>query len=121
MRAMSDDRATVPAVATIDDLHALDLRIGTVVRCEPNTGARDPAHALWIDLGDAEPVPSSAKITDRYEPSDLVGRQVVVACGFAPIRVGGFRADVLVLGALTPGGVVLLEPSEAVDPGTSVA
>ena len=111
----------MPAVATIDDLHALELRIGTVVRCELNAGARDPAYALWIDLGGSEPVTSSAKVTDRYEPADLVGRQVVVVCGFAPMRVGGFRSEVLVLGALTPGGVVLLGPTEPVDPGSAVA
>ena len=108
-------------MATIDDLHQLELRIGTVLRCEPNTGARDPAYALWIDLGGSEPVTSSARITDRYEPTDLVGRQVVVVCGFAPMRVGGFRSEVLVLGALTSGGVVLLAPSEPVDPGSEVA
>ncbi len=108
-------------VASIDDLRSLDLRIGTVVRCEPNTGARDPAYALWIDLGDPEPVQSSAKITDRYDPSDLVGRQVVVVNGFDPIRIGGFRSDVLVLGALAADGVVLIAPDDPVAPGSEVA
>ena len=106
---------------TIDDWHALAVRVGTVVRAEPNTAARDAAFKLWIDLGSDEPVQSSAKITDRYTADDLVGTQVVVVTGFGSMRVGGFRSDVLVLGGLTPDGVVLLRPDEPVDPGTSVA
>lgn len=109
------------AKPTITDLDALDLRIATVVRAEPNLTARDPALRLWLDTGAGEPVQSSAKLTERYGPEDLVGRQVVVVCAFAPIRVGGFRSDVLVLGAITGEGVVLLAPDIEVPPGSRIA
>lgn len=109
------------APPTFADWEALDVRIGTVTRAEPNAGSRDPALALWIDLGDEGIVQSSAKITDLYAASDMVGRQVVVVCGFAPLRVGGFRSDVLVIGALTASGVVLLAPDSPVDAGSVVA
>jgi tRNA-binding protein len=109
------------AGVSLPDFHALDLRVGTVVRVEHNTGARDPALALWIDLGDGGTVQSSAKIADRYDAETLVGTQVVVVTGFPPMRIGGFRSDVLVVGALTAGGVVLLRPDIPVDPGTAVA
>jgi tRNA-binding protein len=108
--------------ATMDDWRRLDLRIGTVRRAEPNTGARDPALALWIDLGpDVGVVQSSAKITDRYTPEELVGRQVVVARGFGSLRVGGFRSDVLVLGVETASGVVLLGVDDGVADGSAVS
>lgn len=110
-----------PAVPSIDDWEALEVEVGTVVRAEPNTGARDPALRLWIDFGAQGVLQSSAKITDRYEPADVVGRQVVAVTGFEPIRVGGFRSDVLVLGAVTDDGVVLLTPDSPVEPGTGVA
>lgn len=106
---------------TIDDWNGLDVRIGTVLRAEPNDGARHPALKLWIDFGDLGELQSSAKITDHYTAEDLVGRQVVAVTGFEPMRVGGFRSDVLVLGAVTDEGVVLLGVDQAVDPGTSVA
>lgn len=106
---------------TIDDFNALSLRIGTITAAEPNRGARDPAYRLWLDFGDIGERQSSAKITDRYEPEDLVGRQVVAVTGLEPIRIGGFRSDVLVLGALGDGGVVLLAPDRLVPPGTEVA
>ena len=109
------------AQPTIADLEALRVRVGSVVRAEPNTAARDPAYKLWIDVGASQAVQSSAKITDRYTPEELVGRAVVVVTGFAPIRIGGFRSDVLVLGALTDDGVVLLRPDTDVPPGSEVA
>ena len=106
---------------TIEDFKELDLRVGTIVRAEPNTGARDPAYRLLIDFGDVGTKQSSAKITDRYTAEDLVGRQVVAVCGFDPVRVGGYRSDVLILGALDVGGVVLLAPDDEVPAGTEIA
>ncbi len=110
-----------PSPPTFADFEALDLKIGTVTRCEPNAGARDPALCLWIDFGDAGVLQSSAKLTDLYQADDLVGSQVVAVTGFAPMRVGGFRSDVLVIGALAKEGVVLLRPDRDVPPGTTVA
>ena len=105
----------------IKDFEALGLQIGTIVRCEDSVGARDPAYRLWIDLGGDGVVQSSAKLTQRYGVADLVGRQVVVVTGCAPMRVAGFRSDVLVLGALGSDGVVLLAPDDPVEPGSRVA
>jgi tRNA-binding protein len=108
--------------ASMGDLQELDLRIGTVTGAQPNTGSRDPALCLWIDLGsDRGIVQSSAKITERYSPEAIIGRQVVVVAGFEPMRIGGFRSDVLVLGALDPDGVVLLRPDVVVADGTPIA
>lgn len=106
---------------TIEDWQALRVRTGRVVRAEPNHGARLPAVCLWIDFGDLGELQSSAKITDLYKPEDLLGTDVVAVTGFEPIRVNGFRSDVLVLGAMTPAGVVLLRPDDSVDSGTIVA
>jgi tRNA-binding protein len=106
---------------TIEDLEELDIRVGTVTRAEPNTGARDPAYRLWVDFGDLGTLQSSAKITDRYAPEDLVGRHVVAVTGFDPVRVGGFRSDVLILGALDATGVVLLAADAGVPAGTRIA
>jgi len=113
-------RLTVMSTPTFDDFAALAIRVGRVLRCEPNAGARDPALCLWIDFG-SETLQSSAKLTDLYQPEDLIGTDVVAVTGFAPMRVGGFRSDVLVIGAVTEGGVVLLRPDRDVPSGTAVA
>lgn len=105
----------------MSDWDGLAVRVGTVVRAEPNQGAREPAYSLWIDFGDRGELQSSAKVTELYEIAELTGRQVVAVTGFEPMRVGGFRSDVLVLGALTEAGVVLLRPDGDVEPGSVVA
>lgn len=102
------------------DWESFAVAVGTIVRCETNDGARDPAYRLWIDLGADEPSQSSAKLTDRYRPDDLIGRQVVAVTGFEPIRVAGFRSDVLVIGVETTDGVVLLSPGRPVPNGSPV-
>jgi tRNA-binding protein len=108
-------------VPTIDDWHELRVRSGVVLRAEPNAAARLPAYCLWIDFGDLGVLQSSAKITDHYHAEDLVGSQVIAVTGFPPRHVAGFRSDVLVLGAITDAGVVLVRPDLAVPPGSTVA
>jgi len=108
-------------VPTISDWHGFVVRSGTIVRAEPNDGARDPSYRLWIDFGELGEKQSSAKITDLYSAESLPGTQVIAVTGFDPIRVGGFRSDVLVLGVLTDEGVVLLRPDRPVPPGSEIA
>jgi len=105
----------------ISDWERLAVRVGTVIRAEINEGSQRPSCALWIDFGELGELQSSAQLTDRYEPHDLVGRQVAAVTGFEPLRVGGFRSDVLVLGAMIDGAVVLLRPDSEVPPGSIVA
>jgi tRNA-binding protein len=80
-----------------------------------------PSYRLWIDFGDLGELQSSAKITELYGVEDLPGLQVIAVTGFEPIRVAGFRSDVLVLGVLTDDGVVLLHPDRPVAPGSEIA
>lgn len=105
----------------MSDWERLAVRVGTVLRAEINEGSARPSYALWVDFGELGEVQSSAQLTDRYEPQDLVGRQVAAVTGFESLRVGGFRSDVLVLGAIVDGTVVLLRPDEPVPPGSVVA
>ncbi len=103
------------------DFERVDMRVGTIVRAEPFPEARKPAYKLWIDLGPLGERRSSARITDRYRPEDLVGRQVVCVVNFPPKRIGPFVSEVLVLGAYVAGDqVVLLRPDGAVERGSRI-
>ncbi|ATY83773.1 hypothetical protein CVV65_01240 [Kyrpidia spormannii] len=64
-------------MATVEDCAKLDIRVGTVVKAEPFPEARVPAIRMEIDFGSLGVKRSSAQITRRYDPSDIVGRQVV--------------------------------------------
>ena len=106
--------------AFLEDLERLDIRAGTVVRCEPFAEARSPAYKLWIDFGPQIGVKaSSARITDLYDPPELVGRQVLGVVNFPPLRVGPFYSEVLTLGVYSEGHtVVLVQPDRPVPDGS---
>jgi tRNA-binding protein len=98
-----------------------DMRVGVVVDAQDFPEARRPAYKLWIDFGALGVKRSSARITDRYRPADLVGRSVIAVVNLAPRQIGPFVSEVLVLGAYTETGeVVLLRPDEAVAPGSRI-
>jgi tRNA-binding protein len=105
---------------TFDDFLRLDIRAGTVVRAEPYPEARKPALKLWIDFGAEIGVKaSSAQITVHYDPSALVGRQVLAVVNFPPRQIGRFVSEVLTLGLADAGGaVVLIGPERAVPDGS---
>jgi len=108
-------------VALWSDFEKLDIRVGRVVRAEPFPEARRPAYRLWVDFGPLGQKRSSARVTDRYRPEELVGRQVVCVVNFPPKQIGPFVSEVLVLGAYAGNGeVVLLAPDAAVEPGARV-
>lgn len=108
-------------MATFDDFLKLDIRVGTVVDAKDFPEARKPALKLEIDFGELGIKQSSAQITRRYEPKDLVGRQVVGVVNFPPMRIAGYKSEVLVLGGM-PGedDVILLKPDEPIENGTTV-
>ena len=94
------------------DFTNVDMRVGRILRADPFPEARKPAYKLVVDFGaDVGVKNSSAQLTARYKPDDLVGRLVVAVVNFPPRQIGPFMSEVLTLGVPdTTGAVVLLAP-----------
>lgn len=114
-----DPQDPAPPEIAFDDFLAVDIRVGTIVAAEPFPQARKPAFKLTIDFG---PVigrkRSSAQITERYDPEELVGLQVAAVINFPPRQIGPMMSEVLTLGFPDQEGrVVLVTPSRPVPDG----
>lgn len=101
------------------DFEQVDIRVGTIIDAQPFPEARKPAIKLIIDFGpDIGRKKSSAQLTVRYRPEQLLGRQVCAVVNFPPRQIGPFISEVLTLGMPdAEGTVVLVAPDQAVPNG----
>jgi tRNA-binding protein len=95
-------------VNPVEAFEALDLRVGRVLRAEPNERARKPSFKLWIDFGPLGEKTSSAQLRALYAAEELVGRLVVAAVNLGSRNIAGFVSEVLVLGLPDAEGQVVL-------------
>lgn len=91
-----------------EDFDKVDMRVGVITNVEDFPEAKKKAYKLTIDFGGEIGIKhSSAQITN-YTKEELLGRKVVAVVNFGPKQVANFMSEVLVLGALTNGGVKIL-------------
>ncbi|MEM0155209.1 MAG: tRNA-binding protein [Thermoplasmataceae archaeon] len=95
---------------SLDDFSKVDIRVGTIIEVQDFQEAKKPAYKLTIDFGELGVKKSSAQIRN-YKATDLIGMKIVAVTNFRPKQVANFMSEVLVLGAMTEEGVILLTPS----------
>ena len=106
---------------TWKEFQRVDLRVGTVVKATAFPEARNPSYILIIDFGPAiGTLKSSAQITDKYQPADLIGRQVVAVVNFPPKQIANTMSECLVVGGVEGKVVTLLTPDSPVANGTRI-
>jgi tRNA-binding protein len=106
------------STVSYDDFQKIDIRSGRIIRAVEFPAARKPAYRLWIDFGPLGIKQSSAQITQLYNCSELVGRQILAVVNFAPKQIADFISEVLVLGIVHENGNVVLATTERdVPPG----
>ncbi len=105
------------------DFEQVELRAGTVVRAEPFPEARHPAYKVWVDFGGELGVrKTSARITDLYQPEELVGRQIIGVVNFPARQIGPIRSEFLLTGFYRDdGSVVMAVPDQPVPDGSKLA
>ena len=119
---MPEDAAAVLPEVPAEQFFAVDIRVGRIVSCEPFPEARKPAYKMVIDFGPLGTRRSSARLTDLYQPEDLVGLLVIGTVNLPPRQIGPVRSESLILGAYQNGSeaVVLLRPDMDCTPGDKI-
>jgi len=99
-------------MATIDDFHKLDIRVGKIIEVEDFPEAKKPAYILTIDFGgEAGVKKSSAQLVANYKKEELKGRMVLGVVNFPLRQIGKFKSEVLTLGVPDESGnCVLIQP-----------
>ncbi len=105
-------------MATFDDFLKLDIRVGTVLEAKPFEKAKKPAYQMIVDMGKELGIKkTSAQITEKYKPEDLVGKKVLAVVNFPPRQIADFMSEILVLGTYSNGGVVLVTTDKEAENG----
>lgn len=104
-----------------NDFEKVDIRVGTITEAKEFPKARKPAYKLTIDFGNLGIKRSSAQITKFYDPSSLVGQQVIAVVNFPPKQIADFVSECLVLGVYDENkDVVLIQPKQSVSNGSKI-
>lgn len=109
---------SAPPVASLEDFQRIHLRVGTVVSAELHPNA-DRLLVLRVDLG-TETRQVVAGIRQAYEPSALVGKQVIVVTNLKPAVLRGIESQGMVLAASTDTSLALLTTDRPVQTGSLV-
>jgi methionine--tRNA ligase beta chain len=106
-------------MATLAEFQQIDLRIATVISAEPHPNA-DRLLVLRIDLG-TEQRQIVAGIRSSYDPSALVGKQIVVVANLEPANLRGVESQGMLLATRDGDRVVVLKPDSPVAAGGKVS
>ncbi|WP_339904147.1 tRNA-binding protein [uncultured Cyclobacterium sp.] len=104
-----------------DNFLKVEMRVGTILSAEVFIEAKNPAYRLMIDFGSFGKKKTSAQITKKYKPEELIGRQVIAVINFPPKQIANMMSECLVLGGLGENKeVTLIQPDSAVPNGMRI-
>ncbi len=108
------------AEVSFDEFAKMDIRIGTVVTAERVEKSKKLLK-LQVDTGiDKRTVMSG--IAEHFSPEDIVGKQVTILVNLAPRKIMGVESQGMILMAANKDGKLrLLQPNEAVSPGSTIS
>lgn len=107
----------------ITDFQKVEVRTGKIISAKINEKARKPSYIMKIDFGPEFGIKgSSAQLTENYTVEDLIDTQIIAVMNFPPMRIAGFKSEVLVLAIVcSDNGTVLVRPDKIVANGEKLA
>jgi methionyl-tRNA synthetase len=113
-------KAPVKPEIVFDDFAKIDLKVGTILSAEKVEKA-DKLLKLEVDLGFEKRTIVSG-IALHFEPSAIVGKQVVVVTNLAPRKMRGIESNGMILMAEDANGKLhFVSPDTIIDAGSGVS
>jgi len=110
----------VKAEIQFDDFAKIDLKVGTILSAEKVEKA-DKLLKLEVDLGFEKRTIVSG-IALHFEPTAIIGKQVVVVTNLAPRKMRGIESNGMILMAENAAGkLIFVNPNENADNGSGVS
>ena len=105
---------------SIDDFMKVDMRVAEVIEASHVEGA-DKLIAVKLNLGELGEKSVFAGIKSAYDPTDLVGKLVVMAYNLAPRKMKFGISDGMILAASdSEGGIFVISPDTGAQPGQRI-
>ena len=103
---------------SIDDFLKVDLRVATVLACEPIPKA-DKLLKLQVDMG-YEKRQVVSGIAEHYKPEELIGKKVIVVANLKPVKLRGELSQGMILAGGKDGYLTLATVDEKLENGAQV-
>ncbi len=104
---------------TIDDFDKIELRVGTVIACEPVKKSK-LLHET-VKVGN-KTLSILSGIANHYTAEEMVGKKVVVVCNLPPREMKGILSEGMIVCAESPDGTLsLVSPEKDIPDGSSLA
>ncbi|MCB0344482.1 MAG: methionine--tRNA ligase subunit beta [Bdellovibrionales bacterium] len=107
---------------TFDDFVKVELKAAQIVEAEDLEGS-EKLLKLKVDVGEPSgPRQILAGIKKHFSPEELIGRKIIVVANLKPRKMMGHESNGMLLAANDPsGGLNLVFPGDAVQPGTRIS
>ena len=103
-----------------DDFAKVDFVVGKVLECKNHPDA-DKLLVFSVDIGEDKPRTIISGIKKWYEPSDLVGKNVIVVKNLAPRKMRGIESQGMILSAEFDEDLSILTTLSDMKPGSKVS
>ncbi|MBS1741859.1 MAG: methionine--tRNA ligase [Bacteroidetes bacterium] len=116
----SSTASTMKPLIQYDDFAKMDLKVGTIRSAEKVEKA-DKLLKLEVDLG-FETRTIVSGIALHFEPTTIIGKQVIVVANLAPRKMRGIESNGMILMAENAAGkLIFVNPDEATENGSGVS
>tara|TARA_X000000368_G_scaffold387853_1_gene348917 strand:+ start:383 stop:727 length:345 start_codon:yes stop_codon:yes gene_type:complete len=105
-----------------DDFLKVDIRVGTIIKAEKFTKAKNPSYIIYVDFGELGIKKSAAQITKNYNCDYLIGQQITAVINFPKKQIANIQSEFLTLGAINNelDDVILIQPSTRTRNGAKI-